>query len=94
MLKNTYLGRCLASLKELGGIFFVLGHSLRDEDDHVFNLLLKGKNVKQFFIGLFKPHSKSDDVERIKQKVQDWKTLFPKHQFYFFDSETAHVWDS
>ncbi len=35
----SYLGRSFASLKSISGNLFVFGHSIRDEDDHVFSYM-------------------------------------------------------
>ncbi|ELY1973244.1 hypothetical protein SL040_004731, partial [Aeromonas salmonicida] len=39
MKKNGYLSRTFSSLKSITGSLFIFGHSIRDEDNHVFDFI-------------------------------------------------------
>ena len=51
--KNGYLSRTFSSLKSITGNLFIFGHSIRDEDDHVFDFINHNNKKLRIFIGLF-----------------------------------------
>lgn len=50
---NGYLARTFSSLKSIRGSLFVFGHSIRDEDDHVFSHINQENKSIRIFIGLY-----------------------------------------
>ena len=91
IMDNSYLGRGFSSLKSIQGNLFVFGHSLRDEDDHVFNLLNKESGVKNIFISLF---GKIDNEgnQKIISKVEAWKQKHSRKNYYYYQAESVKVW--
>jgi hypothetical protein len=96
---NGYLARSFSSLKSISGDLFIFGHSLRDEDNHVFDLILKESSISKFYISIFKPHEHNACNEHIRQKVQRWREQFGTYgknkrqrEFILFDAETVKVW--
>lgn len=53
IMENSYLGRGFSSLHSIRGSLFIFGHSIRDEDNHVFDLVNDKSGVKNIFISLF-----------------------------------------
>lgn len=91
-MENTYLGRAFASIKEIGGSLFIFGHSIRDEDDHVFNFINEeSKSLKNIFISLF-GNVNSLENQKIINKVEGWKSKNEEKRYYFYDASSANVW--
>ena len=88
----SYLGRAFSSLKRITGNLFIFGHSIRDEDEHVFDYInTQNTGLKNIFISLFGDSSKLDN-QRIIAKVEQWKVAHPNKQYIFYDSKSANVW--
>lgn len=87
---NSYLGRSFSSLKSIGGNLFIFGHSIRDEDDHVFDYTNES-NVKNVFISIFGAAGEEWN-QKIFTKVECWKEQFTDKSYYYFHSNTANVW--
>lgn len=91
--ENGYLSRSFSSIKSIGGDLFVFGHSIRDEDDHVFDIVNLNKNIKKVFISLF-GEIDSEENKKILQKINNWRNDY-KHkgrEYIFFHSASANVW--
>lgn len=93
IMENTYLGRAFASLKSIGGSLFIFGHSLRDEDDHIFNFINEESKVLKIFISLF-GDADSPGNQKIINKVQGWKIKFKDKEYYFYNACSAKVWNN
>lgn len=89
--ENSYLGRSFSSMRAISGNLFIFGHSLRDEDDHVFEILNGNTRIKKFFISLF-GDSSSTFNQKILNKIRVWKDNFPNREYHLFDASTANVW--
>lgn len=90
--KNGYLARTFSSLKGIGGNLYIFGHSIRDEDDHIFeHLNLENRLLKKVFIGLFGDPNEPYN-QAIIQKVQAWRPKNERREFIFYDSGSANVW--
>lgn len=89
--KNGYLSRTFSSLKSIRGSLFIFGHSIRDEDDHVFDFINQNNPKLTMYIGLFgNPDEAHNQV--IIQKVQGWRQRYSGKTFEFYDSSTVNVW--
>ena len=93
---NAYLAKSFASLKNIKGNVFIFGHSLRDEDDHVFNYLNHKSKVNNVFISIYGDKN-SEENKRILKKIKVWEKdqkdkKYPK-KYYIYQAESAHVWD-
>lgn len=93
---NAYLARSLASLKSIQGNAFIFGHSLRDEDDHVFNYLNYKSKVNNIFVSIYGDKN-TEENKRILNKISNWEKeqkdkRHPK-QYYVYQAESALVWD-
>ena len=89
---NGYLARSFSSLKNIGGTLFIFGHSLRDEDDHVFNLVLKGK-LKNIYVSIF-GDLKNDYNKKIISKIERWQSEYSAKSFYIYDASSVKVWNN
>lgn len=94
---NSYLGRSISSLKNIGGNLFIFGHSLRGEDDHIFNIIneVKGKKnngVGNVFVSIYGDIN-SKDNQRIINKIKKWEKNYYQRKYYIYDASSAKVWD-
>lgn len=89
--KNGYLSRTFSSLKSIKGNLFIFGHSIRDEDDHVFDFINQNNRTLKIFIGLFgEPSEPHNQV--IINKVERWRKCYPSKIFELYDSASVDVW--
>jgi len=89
--ENSYLGRGFASLKSIRGNLFIFGHSLRDDDNHVFDLLNGESKVKNIFVSLF-GDIKNENNQKIISKVELWRAQYRNKKYHFYSAESANVW--
>lgn len=92
--ENGYLSRAFSSMKSITGDVFIFGHSIRDEDDHVFDLLNENKSIKKIFISLWGDQL-SECNQKIISKVQQWRNKYKsiEREYIFYSSESAKVWN-
>lgn len=97
---NGYLARSFASLKSIGGSLYIFGHSIRDEDDHVFELILnRNTSLRNIYIGIYGDFE-SDSNKKIITKVERWeseqKNLQEKKRkkITIFQSADVNVWNN
>lgn len=91
--RNAYLSRAFASLKSICGNLFIFGHSLRNEDDHVFNCINNKSKIKKIFISIF-GDADSPNNKWIIEKIRKWEdNNRNKKEYFIYQAETAHVWD-
>lgn len=95
---NGYLSRSFASLKSIGNNLIIFGHSIRDEDDHVFDILLKrNTTLKVIFVGIYGDFN-SDANKKILEKLTAWeaeeanKQEKKRKKIYYFQSADVNVW--
>jgi len=90
---NDYLSRGLRSLTACQGSLFVHGHSLAENDRHVFRAVVEGK-FKALFVSI---HGDPDDAgnrEIQERAVRLAEERPPKKELEvdFYDSDSASVW--
>lgn len=91
--KNAYLARAFSSLKSITGNLFIFGHSIRDEDDHIFKYLNeKNTGIRNVFISIYGEPTDERNA-RIIQKVTDWSELHPRKSYYFYSASSVEVWN-
>src|SRR5690625_1447238 len=91
--ENGYLSRSFSSLKSITGDLFIFGHSIRDEDDHVFNIINSNTGLKRIYISLYGDIN-SDFNQKIVLKINNWREDYKSkgREYHFFDSVSANVW--
>lgn len=94
---NAYLYQCLKVLTQNANTgthcFFMFGHSLAENDNHILKKLGRGR-FKKLYVGIF-GNPKSDFNQAIIASANALSAM--RHERFplevcFFDSETAHVW--
>lgn len=94
---HAYLYQCFKVLTANAGIgthcFFVFGHSLADNDDHILKRLGRGR-FRKMYVSLYgDPNSDTNKqiIERAQNLAAQRQERFPL-ELAFFDAESAHVW--
>jgi hypothetical protein len=95
---NSYLGRSISSLKSIRGNLFIFGHSLRGEDDHIFNIIneVKGKKsngVSNVFVSVYGDINTKDN-QQIVNKIKKWERDYDRRKYYIYEASSAKVWDA
>lgn len=95
---NSYLGRSISSLKSIRGNLFIFGHSLREEDNHIFNIIneakgKKSKGVSNIFVSIYGDIN-SKDNQHIVNKIKKWEKDYDRRKYHIYDASSAKVWDS
>lgn len=90
---NKYLQNALDDLRYVNGNLFIHGHSLDENDRHIFNAINSSGYLKQIFISVFEPEK---NFKQIQQKAL---SIFIDGQhnhknIFFYDAESANVWDA
>lgn len=94
---NAYLYQSFkvltANAEQKNHCFFIFGHSLAENDDHILKRLGRGR-FKKLYVGLFGDPNSAANVE-IAARANELAALRTERhplQIVFFDSATAHVW--
>lgn len=92
--ENGYLSRSFSSIKSISGDLFIFGHSIRDEDNHVFDIVNNNTGLKRVFISLYGDQNSASN-QKIITKVQLWRNEYRSkgREYIFFDSNSAKVWN-
>lgn len=86
---NPYLNYCYRALRKVRGTFFILGHSIDENDKHIFDAL-KSSNINQYFVGIYGDES-SDQNTRVKANAIAFLDSVTT-EVKFFDAETVPIW--
>lgn len=91
--ENGYLSRSFSSIKSITGDIFIFGHSIRDEDDHVFDIINTNRGLKKIFISLF-GNKDSEENKKIIHKITRWRNEynFKGREYIFYYSSSVNVW--
>lgn len=94
IVHSNYLSRGYRSFASIANSLFIYGHSLADNDDHILNLIPKGK-ISKLFISLYGDPT-SDENKKIIKKATVLK-LSRKNEkrsleIYFYDASTVKIW--
>ncbi|KRB97284.1 DUF4917 family protein [Duganella sp. Root198D2] len=87
---NPYLNFCYRALSNLNGTVFVLGHSIDENDKHIFDAV-KNSAVSQIFMSLY-GDERSDANTRSKANALAYLGG-PGRLVEFFDAATSRVWE-
>lgn len=73
--------------------FFIFGHSLAENDDHILRRIARGK-CKKLYVGLFGDPDSRDNrmiIQRAQAMAEERQDRYPL-EVQFFDSASANVW--
>lgn len=86
---NPYLDFCFRSLGRARGTFFIQGHSMDENDKHIFNKL-KQSGVDKFFVSIFGDENSEDNM-RVKANARAYLESSTS-DVDFFDAQSAPIW--
>ncbi|RTR31657.1 DUF4917 family protein [Shewanella atlantica] len=83
---NPYLNACYKALKKLSGTLFIHGHSMAENDKHVFDQINKS-DVNKVFISIF-----GDENSQVNRETMANARRFIEADIAFYDAATAPIW--
>ncbi|MDF0553536.1 DUF4917 family protein [Kamptonema sp. UHCC 0994] len=86
---NPYLNFCFRELGRVTGTFFIQGHSMDENDKHIFDQLRRSK-VQKFFVSIFGDES-SEENRRVQANAIAYLKS-PSSNVEFFDAQSAPIW--
>jgi len=86
---NPYLDFCFRSLRQVTGTFFIQGHSMDENDKHIFDQL-KQSRVNKFFVSIFGDED-SEGNARVKANALAYLKS-PTSDVEFYDAQSAPIW--
>ena len=88
ILHNAYLNHCYKSLCAIGGDLVIFGTTLKSNDEHIQDAILKSK-IKNIYFGV-------SDLDKGKQELSDFieknKKLDNQKQISFYDYKSVKIW--
>ena len=95
IIHNGYLNRALVSLRHITGNVFIFGHSLREEDTHIFDIINSNKDIKNIFVSIYRDIKTQNNQTIIKVINEKWKQIpMNKKNYYLYDADSAKVWNN
>lgn len=93
ILHSAYLNHARRSFSRIAGDLVVFGHSLSQNDEHILELIPKGK-VERLFVSLRGDPGTPRNQELIARarSLTAQRRHRPGLELQFFDAESAHVW--
>lgn len=86
---NPYLSYCYRALQEVDSTFFIHGHSLDENDKHIFDQIKKSK-VNKIFVSIYGDEANEANT-RVKANARAYlESTNTKVDFY--DAESAPIW--
>ncbi|HGS4996390.1 TPA: DUF4917 family protein [Vibrio cholerae] len=86
---NPYLNSCFKALKNLSGPLFIHGHSMAENDRHIFNQI-NASGVDKVFISIFGDENSEANKETMANARRFIDTQ--KIQIEFYDAASAPIW--
>lgn len=86
---NPYLEFCFRALGGVTGTFFIHGHSLDENDQHIFDRL-KSSGVERFFVSIFGDENSEANL-RVKANALAYLQS-PISSVEFYDAASAPIW--
>ncbi|RQO35732.1 DUF4917 domain-containing protein [Herminiimonas sp. KBW02] len=87
--RSPYLTFCLRKLETNTASVFILGHSMDENDAHIFEAIRKS-DTRQIFVSVFGDEN-SDENRRLKANALAFLGAAGKH-VDFFDASTTSIW--
>jgi hypothetical protein len=94
IVHSNYLSRGFRSFSAIGSSLFIYGHSLADNDDHILNLIPKGK-LSKLFISIYGDLNSDDNKKIIKKAAsfsQNRKNEKNPLEVFFYDASKVAIW--
>lgn len=83
---NPYLNACFQALKKLDGALFIHGHSMDENDRHIFDQI-NDSNVNKVFVSI---HG-NENSRQNRETISNAQRFITKHT-EFYDASSAIIW--
>ncbi|MCG9628994.1 DUF4917 family protein [Vibrio mediterranei] len=83
---NPYLNACYKALKKLGGTLFIHGHSMAENDKHIFDQI-NDSDVESVFISIYGDENSADN-RALKARANQFIDV----EINFYDAASAPIW--
>jgi hypothetical protein len=87
---NPYLRHAFGKLKELDHTLFIHGHSMDENDNHIFNQV-KSSGVEKVYVSIFGDENTADN-KRLKANAKKYLSSITV-SVVFYQAETAPIWE-
>ncbi|KKO56984.1 DUF4917 family protein [Serratia sp. TSA_130.2] len=87
---NPYLNACFSALKNINGHLFIHGHSISENDNHIFKKIQES-NVTDVYVSIFGDENSPTNRECIANSHRFIQNHNISVQFY--DASTAPIWN-
>lgn len=96
---NPYLANCLDELRSRIGSLVILGHSLGEMDQHIFDIVVRSRRLNEVYIGLHGDAESRENAatQAAARRLRDQRAQIAPQQpleVFFYASESASVWDA
>ena len=88
---NPYLSYCYQALRDLDGTLFIYGHSMNENDKHIFDQV-KLSSVRKVFVGIYGDKNSDPNKKSISNACRFLQSQNIGVEFY--QSESASVWQN
>lgn len=90
---SYFLAKAYRSFQEIGNALFVFGHSMDQNDDHIVQLIGRGK-IRQLFVGLYGDEDSEPNrfIRRRVEQLQGIRSTKKRLEAEYFDARSARVW--
>lgn len=86
--KSSYLSDCYSALGELEGVLFIHGHSMAENDQHIFKKI-NSSSVSKVFISIFGDENSDSNL----QTKANAKRFINRKNIEFYQAESAQIWN-
>lgn len=86
---NPYLNYCFRALRQVSGTFFIHGHSVGENEKHIFDQL-RSSGVEKVFVSIFGNENSEANI-RLKANARAYLES-PVTEVDFYDAESAPIW--
>ena len=83
-----YLRNGYDHLKELVGDLFIYGHSVAENDYHLYNAIF-GSKIKKLFVCVYRP---KDNLQNVREKLAQFCVRNEDIEVSYVDSGTVQIW--
>ena len=87
---NPYLSYCYRKLKDLNEVLFIYGHSMNDNDRHIFDGI-KSSGISKIFVSIFGDEDSNSNAILKGNAIRYLKENNNTVEFY--QAESARVWE-
>lgn len=91
---NEYLNYCYDKLSCIEGNLIIYGHSLAENDNHIFKQISNNINIKNIYISVYDPENNYEMVSGKALNIFRERMDKTPLKLKFFDAGTTNVWSN